>query len=122
MVEKIARFSLGCILLMFGLNYFLKFLPAPEMPLEAGLFLKALKDTGYMFAMIKCFELTAAVLFLLNRFVPLATFLIAPGIFNILMFHLFLDQGGLFMGVLLSGLLGIIVAYRKDAYISLLKP
>ena len=122
MVEKIARFSLGCILLMFGLNYFLKFLPAPEMTLEAGRFLKALNDTGYMMVMVACVELISAVLFLLNRFVPLAVLLILPGIFNILMFHLFLNSADLYMAVLMSGLLGIIVACRKDAFAFLLKP
>ena len=71
---------------MVGLNYFLSFLPYPEMPESAGLFLKALQDTGYMVPMIKCVELLAAVLFLLNRFVPLAIVIITPGIVNILIF------------------------------------
>ena len=122
MVEKIARFFLGCMLLMFGLNYFLSFLPYPEMPESAGLFLKALQDTGYMFPMIKCMELIAAVLFLLNRFVPLAIVIITPGIVNILMFHLVLDPGGLHMAVLLCTLLGIVVIHRKDVFKLLLKP
>ena len=121
MVEKLARFLLGCILLMVGFNYFLNFLPYPEMTVEAGQFMKALDETQYMFPMIKCLELVAAVLFLLNCFVPLATLLILPGIVNIFLFHLFLDQGGLVMGVFLMGLLGIIMAHHKDAYASLFR-
>ena len=92
------------------------------MTLEAGRFLKALNDTGYMMVMVACVELISAVLFLLNRFVPLAVLLILPGIFNILMFHLFLNSADLYMAVLMSGLLGIIVACRKDAFAFLLKP
>ena len=122
MVEKIARYLLGCIFFMFGINYFLKFLPMPEMSYSAVQFLMALEDTGYLFVLIKCLEITAAVLFLLNRFVTLATIIIAPGILNILLFYLFLDQGGLFMGVLLTGLWGVVVAHRKESYASLFKP
>jgi hypothetical protein len=35
------------------------------------------------------------VLLLLNRFVPLALFVIAPIVLNILLFHFFMDPGGI---------------------------
>lgn len=122
MFEKVARYLLGCILLMFGLNYFLLFLPYPEMSIGAELFLRALNNTGYMFIMIKCIEITVAILFLLNRFVPLAIVLIAPGIVNIVLFHLILDHRGLPMAGLLAGCWVILVAYHRDAFAPLLKP
>jgi len=122
MVEKIARYLLGCILLLFGVNYFLGLLPYPEMPVEAMVFLRALKNTGYMFVLIKCVEIAVSILFLLNRFVPLAIVLIGPGIFNILLFHVFLDHGGLPMAVLLVGCWGILAAYHRDSFSSILKP
>ena len=107
---------------MCGVNYFLKFLPMPEMNIGARQFLMALHDTGYLLTFIKSLEITAAILFLMNRYVVLATIIIAPGIVNILLFHLFLDQGGLFMGVLLMGLWGVVVAHRKASYAPLFKP
>jgi hypothetical protein len=107
---------------MFGLNYFLLFLPYPEMSIGAELFLRALNNTGYMFIMIKCIEITVAILFLLNRFVPLAIVLIAPGIVNIVLFHLILDHRGLPMAGLLAGCWVILVAYHRDAFAPLLKP
>ena len=50
------------------------------MPESAGLFLKALQYTGHTVPMIKCVELLAAVLFLLNRFLPLAIVIITPAL------------------------------------------
>lgn len=122
MVEKIARFSLGCIFLFFGLNYFLGLLPYPEMPVEAEIFLRALKNTGYMFILIKCVEIFASILFLINRFVPLGIVIITPGVFNILLFHVFLDHAGLPIAVLLVGCWGILAAYHRDAFSAILKP
>ena len=122
MVEKLARYLLGCILLLFGLNYFLGLFTTPEMPVEGVLFLRALTNTGYMFVVIKCLEIAASILFLINRFVPLAIVMIGPGIFNILLFHVFLDHGGLPIAILLVGCWGILAAYHRYAFVAILKP
>ena len=40
-------------------------------------------------------QVLAGVLLLLNRFVPLALFVLGPIVLNILFFHFFMDPGGI---------------------------
>ncbi|HXS17626.1 MAG TPA: DoxX family protein [Polyangiaceae bacterium] len=85
-----ARWALGIIFFVFGLNGFLHFLPQPPMAGPAADFAGALAATGYMFPLIKGTEVLVSLLLLSNRFVPLALTLLAPISINILLFHLVL--------------------------------
>jgi hypothetical protein len=85
-----ARWVLGAIFFVFGLNGFLHFLPQPPMAGPAADFAGALAATGYMFPLIKGTEVLASILLLSNRFVPLALTLLAPITVNILLFHIVL--------------------------------
>lgn len=87
-----ARVTLGLLFFVFGLNYFLNFLPAPaEAPPQAALtFLGGLTASGYVFPLIKAIEVSAGAALLANRFVPLALTLLAPIIINIAAFHFLL--------------------------------
>lgn len=87
-----ARVVLGLLFFVFGLNYFLHFLPMPsEPPPEAAAtFLGGLTAAGYVFPLIKAIEVAAGVALLSNRFVPLALTLLAPIIVNIAAFHFLL--------------------------------
>ena len=96
-----ARYLQGAAFLLFGLNGFLHFLPAPPMPEAAAQFGGALFATGYMFPLIKGTEVLGPVLLLSNRFVPLALALLAPIIVNIVAFHAFLAPSGMALPVLL---------------------
>ena len=86
------------------------------MPESAGLFLKALQYTGYTVPMIKCVELLAAVLFLLNRFLPLAIVIITPGIVNILVFLFGIGSWRSSYGGVIMQFIRIVVVHRKDAF------
>ena len=100
----IARVLTGLVWVIFGLNGFLHFLPLPPMGPRAGAFMGALAATGYMFPLIKGVEVIAGALLLGNRYVPLALALLAPGLVNILAFHLFLEPSGLPLPVILLAL------------------
>ena len=52
-----ARIVLGLIFFVFGLNYFGKFLPLPELSEPAGAFMGALAASGYMFPLVKITEI-----------------------------------------------------------------
>jgi uncharacterized membrane protein YphA (DoxX/SURF4 family) len=93
-VPAVARVFLGLVFTVFGLNFFLHFLPMPAAPPRAAAFAGALFASGYLFPLLKATEVTAGLLLLSNRFVPLALTLLAPVIVNILGFHLFLERGG----------------------------
>ena len=122
MVEKVARYGLGLIFVVFGLNYFFQFLPMPAVSSEGGALLGALINTGYLFTLIKVVEIVGGVLFLSNRYINLAVILISPIVLNILLFHILLDSAGLPMGLLITVLWGILFVRRKGEYSNLLKP
>jgi hypothetical protein len=94
-VPTAARLFLGLVFTVFGLNFFLHFLPTPPSTPRAGAFAGALFASGYLFPLLKLTEITAGVLLLGNRFVPLALALLAPIVVNIVGFHLFLAPSGL---------------------------
>ena len=84
----IVRILLGLMFLLFGLNGFFNFMPAPkEMPQEIMAVMGALTKAGYM-TVVSGAEVLIAVMLLTNRFVPLALALLAPIIVGILTFHI----------------------------------
>jgi putative oxidoreductase len=94
-VPTAARLFLGLVFTVFGLNFFLHFLPMPAPPPQAGAFEGALFASGYLFPLLKVTEVVAGLLLLGGLFVPLALALLAPVIVNIVAFHLFLAPAGL---------------------------
>jgi uncharacterized membrane protein YphA (DoxX/SURF4 family) len=109
------RILLGLCFFVFGLAYFIHFMPEPEGPQPAGAlaFGGALFQTGYMFPLIKGTEVACGALLLVNRFVPLALVVLAPIIVNIVAFHAFLEPSGLVVALLIAAVeLGLAWAYR----------
>jgi uncharacterized membrane protein YphA (DoxX/SURF4 family) len=94
-VPTAARLFLGLVFTVFGLNFFLHFLPMPPAPPRAAAFAGALFASGYLFPLLKVTEVAAGLLLLSGRFVPLALAVLAPIIVNIVGFHLFLEPSGL---------------------------
>lgn len=88
-----ARVALGLVFTVFGLDYFLHYLPDPGASPRGGAFLEALWVTGYMFPLIKSLEIACGALLLAGRLVPLALALLAPIVLNIALYHLVLDPG-----------------------------
>lgn len=112
----VARIVLGSILLAFGLNYFVHFLPEMDMSEQGIGFLIALLETGYVFPVIKTVEIVAGVLLIAGAFVPLALTLVAPVIVNIALYHLYLDSNGWWIAATVTLLeVFLAVAYR-DAF------
>jgi uncharacterized membrane protein YphA (DoxX/SURF4 family) len=94
-LPTIARYLLGVIFFVFGLNGFLHFIPQPPMSGPPANFIGALLATGYLFPLLKGTEVVAGALLLSNRYVPLALALLAPVVINIVAFHAFLAPAGL---------------------------
>ena len=117
----VARILLGLPFLVFGLNHFLGFLDEPEHNAAATGFLTALGETGYMWPLIKFFEILCGVLLITGRFVPLALVLLAPLMVNILAFHVFLEPEGIPMALVLLALQLFLVRSFWGAYCSVLR-
>ncbi len=90
----ITRVLLGLIFVVLGANIILQFLPMTQLAGGAGLFMAAVGPTGWM-KVIGLFQIVGGLLLLVGRFVPLGLTLLAPVVFNILCFHLFLEPKGL---------------------------
>jgi uncharacterized membrane protein YphA (DoxX/SURF4 family) len=118
----VARFVLGSVFFVFGLNGFLNFIPPPTEPMPAGAVSLgvAFMNSGYLFHFIKGTEVLGGLLLLSHRFVPLALVVLAPIVLNILAFHLFLLPSGTGMALVILALeLYLAWAYRR-AYAPLL--
>lgn len=72
----------------------------------------ALAATGYMFPLIKLTEIFVGFLLLINKWVGLALILASVIIVNILCYHLFLDQGGLIMALVMT-VLDVVLIYAN---------
>ena len=116
----IARFLLGLIFLVFGLNGFFHFLSMPAPTGVAGQFMGAL-FVSHSLIVIFVIQLIGAVLLLLNRYVPLALTLLAPIIFNILLFHPLMAPGDVPLAIVVTVLWVLVFLNVRSAFSGLLQ-
>jgi len=99
--STIARYLLGLIFLVFGLNGFVHFIhQSPPTGLALQFFVAV--STSHFMAAIFAIQILGGVLLLLNRYVPLALVLLAAVIFNILVFHITMAPSGLPMALFVT--------------------
>jgi putative oxidoreductase len=114
------RIILGLFILVFGLNKFLNFLPAPEgMSADAGDYFGALVNTKTI-TLVALVEVAAGLAFIFNKFGALFAIILMSVSINAVLFHATLDPGniGPAIGLLL---LNIAVLYGyKNKYKDLL--
>lgn len=111
----ILRVVLGLIYLIFGLDYFLHFIPYQPTHTGAAAALKnGLAATGYLYPMMKTVQIVGGISLIMNRYAPFSAVVLFPISLNVFLFHTVLVPSGWFMGVLLlipNLFLGF--AYRK---------
>jgi putative oxidoreductase len=111
----IARYLMGLIFTVFGLNGFFNFIPATSMPPLATQFFTVLVTSHFMVP-IFLLQLASGLLFLSNRYVPLALTLIGPIIFNILLFHITMNPSGIVPGAIATVCWAIVFASVRPAF------
>jgi putative oxidoreductase len=114
-VSTIARYLVGLIFFVFGLNGFLHFIPLPPPSGVAGEFMGALFASHY-WTVIFGVQVMGGVLLLANRYVPLALALLGPVIVNILSFHAFMAPSGLPLAVFVAVLWALVFADVRPAF------
>lgn len=115
-VVMIARLLLGAVFVVFGLNVYLHFLHMP-MPTGVALeFLGVLASTHFL-QFVAAFQVIPGLFLLFNRYVPLGLALLAPVIFNILLFHILMAPSGLLLAVIVA-LLWVLVYHRHRSAFS----
>ena len=88
LVSKIARYLLGLIFAVFGLNGFLNFIPQPPPANPLALQFFTTTSSSHFAAFFFAVQLLGGLLLLFGFSVPLALTLLAAELYNILAFHL----------------------------------
>jgi putative oxidoreductase len=83
-VSTILRVVLGLIFVIFGINYYLHFIPI-QMPMDGpiGSFMGGLSAAPYMWHVIKITEIVGGLLLISGSYVPLALTILFPITLNI---------------------------------------
>jgi putative oxidoreductase len=113
-VSTIARYLLGLIFTVFGLNGFLHFIPQPPIANPLAIQFFTAISSSHFALFLFAVQLIGGMLLLSGYFVPLALTLLAAVLYNILAIHLTLAPGiGL---ALLASVLWILVflQYRQS--------
>ncbi len=111
----IFRILLGFLYLVFGLDYFLHFIPyEPNHTGRVAAFKAALVGSGYFYPMIKSIQVVGGLSLLINRYAPFFAVVLFPLSLNVFLYHTVLVPSGWLMGVfLLVPNLFLGYAYRK---------
>jgi putative oxidoreductase len=118
----IARLILGLAFTVFGLNFFLNFIPQPPPPAGlAGDFSKVFAASGFFYA-VGTMQLLTGVLLLIGRFVPLALTILAAVLYNILVFHVSMDPKGIGPGIIATLLWAFLFWQYRERFAGILRP
>ncbi|QKX04599.1 DoxX family membrane protein [Aquimarina sp. TRL1] len=110
------RILLGILLLVFGSNKFIGFLPNFEFANpEAGVFFGALANS-YVLKTVALTEIIAGILLLINKSVPFALLLIVPISINIVLFHITLDPANIAPAIVVFALNAYLIYRKWDHY------
>ncbi len=115
LASTIARYLLGLVFLIFGLNGFLHFIPTPPPPGPGGMFMGSL-FVSHELLVIMALQALGGLLLLVNRFVPLTLVVLGAITSNILLFHAFMEPSGLPVALFVSVLLLLSVWSVRDAF------
>ena len=94
-VSTVARYLLGLMFTVIGLNGFLHFIPQPPPPNPVAIQFLVAVSTSHFAAFFFALQVLGGLLLLFGFFVPLALTLLAAELYNILAFHLTMAPGSI---------------------------
>ncbi len=113
------RVLLGLLLIVFGSNKFIEFLPDFEFANpEAGVFFDALAGS-YVLKTVGLIEVLVGLLLILNKAVPFALLIMAPISVNIILFHATLDPLNIGPGVFVFLINALLIYANWNSFKSL---
>ena len=119
-VFMVLRILLGIFVLIFGLNKFLNFLPAPEgMSADAGAYFGALVN-GKTMDLVAIVEIVAGLTLIFNKFGALMAVILMSVSVNAVLFHAVLDPGNIVPALALLALNIVALIGYKHKYKALL--
>lgn len=115
-VFMVLRIVLSLLLLVFGLNKFLNFLPAPEgMSEAAGNYFGALMSTKTI-TLVAIVEIAAGLAILLNKYGALMSLILMSVSINAVLFHATLDSANILPALVLLVLNILMLIGYKNKY------
>lgn len=93
-LHKISAWALGALMIIFGANKFLGFIPVEPPADETAQQFLGTMFTSYLFSVVAFAEITGGILLLIPKTRFLGWLLLLPVIFNIVSFHIAHDFVG----------------------------
>lgn len=118
----VVRVLMGGLFVFASLTWFLKAFTPPPLSGAMKTFNDGMEASVYLVPTVKAIELACGVAFLVGRFVPLASVLIAPIIVNILLVHVFLAPEGLPVAIFLVLANGFLAWVHRERFRPLFRP
>ncbi len=116
-----ARILLGIMMVVFGLNKFLNFIPMPPIPGDGGTLMGIYFSSGFL-KIIGVIEVLGGLALLVNKYVPLATIFLIAVLFNAVVFHILHNPEGILFAAI-GLILGLILVFgNKERFASVLSP
>lgn len=119
-ITTIISVLFGALLVFVSIVYFFELFPAPELEGKMKIFTEGIDASGYLMPLVKGIELVCGILFIVNRYVPLATIIILPIVINVLALHIFLAPDGLPVALFMVVVNLILILHNRNYYKSLL--
>ena len=117
--EMVVRILLGLMMVVFGLNKFLGFIPLEPANMEAGVTMKALMGMGVL-TVSGIIEVIGGILLLINKQTGVALFFLAPIAFCAFLFHLMLDPAGIGGSIFFLLATAFLIFGRKEKFMALM--
>ena len=122
LAQTAARFLLGIMFTVFGLNGFLHFIPQPPPTSQLAMQYMTTLATSHYFVLVFALQLIAGLLLLANRYVALALTLLAPILVNILLYHALMEPTTIAPGLVATILWLVLFTQVRAAFAGLFQP
>lgn len=106
----------GAMMINSGLNKFLDYMPAMEMPEAAGNLIGAFIASEWLFPSIAIVEIIGGILIVIPKTRALGAAMILPIMVGILLFNITLAPSNLGISIVLSVILGWIIWENRNKY------
>ncbi len=118
----VVRILMGLLFLFASITWWFGLITPPPQTGAMKTFSDGLEAAVYLMPVVKSVELLCGIAFVVGRFVPLATVLIAPIIVNIVLVHAFMAPEGLPVALFVAFANTFVAYQHRESYEPLLRP
>ena len=119
-LKQSPAYLLGLVYLVFGLNFWLKFLPMPPMTGDPATYFGVMYSSGYL-TVVKVLEVIIALLLFVPKTRALGALIVFPVMVGVLLVHVFVAPGGLIIALVIWAILGWIIYDNRAKYLPIIK-